>query len=63
MKIVACYWDVPTNMLRILCDCGEKFDHRADRWFAKCPSCKEVEHLSELRNRWVDDHEANQMQS
>ena len=51
VKIVDAEWTPQINMMVILCDCGVRFRHRADRWHVRCPQCGRRDHLRELRNR------------
>jgi acetone carboxylase gamma subunit len=54
MQIVDAYWTQIVNMLVIVCDCGYRFDHRADRWRLRCPRCGALDRLDKLRDRYVN---------
>jgi hypothetical protein len=54
MKIVDARWTKKINMLVILCACNKTFEHRADRWAVKCPTCSRVAHLHDLREQYSD---------
>jgi hypothetical protein len=38
-QAVDAYWTPQVNIYYLLCTCGEIFQHRADRWLARCPVC------------------------
>ncbi|KKN08647.1 hypothetical protein LCGC14_1054640 [marine sediment metagenome] len=58
MKITGAKWTPQVNMLLISCLCGNEFLHRSDRWKPKCPKCRTVGHLKQLR----EDYAFNQLQ-
>jgi hypothetical protein len=39
-RLIDARWTPQVNMLLIECSCGERFEWRADRAFAECPSCE-----------------------
>lgn len=53
MMIVDARWTSRVNMLIVRCDCGNKWEHRADRWRVSCPQCGRSERLDMVRERWV----------
>lgn len=57
MKIVGAWWTSVVNQLKIDCDCGEAFYHRADRWRVKCPICGRLADLGDLREAYVHANE------
>lgn len=50
MKIVDVRWTPQMNILTIECLCGKEFEHRADRWNARC-ACGRSENLGKVRER------------
>jgi hypothetical protein len=50
MKIIGAVWTTEINIYNIQCDCGYKFKHRSDRWMIRCPFCKKVNNVEDLRN-------------
>ncbi len=52
MRIVEAKWTPRVNVLTIECECGKLFDHRTDRWRAKCPKCGTVQDLGDIRERY-----------
>lgn len=48
MKILAVRWTPQVNILLIGCECGLKFDHRADRRYGRC-SCGRVADVIQLK--------------
>lgn len=57
MRIAGAKWSIKVNILKIECGCGRAFNHRADRWHVRCPTCKKMERLDVLRKRYVEDAE------
>ena len=55
MQIIGATWTPQVNILRIECECGARFDHRADRWQVCCPM-GHTSNLVPLRERWVQSH-------
>lgn len=49
MKIIDARWTPRVNMLMIECNCGNRFEHRADRWIVKCMNCMRQDHLQRMR--------------
>lgn len=39
MKIIDARWTPRVNMLLIECLCGNRFEHRSDRWIVRCRRC------------------------
>jgi predicted ATP-dependent serine protease len=56
MRIEDAYWQGDVNHLLIRCGCGERIDQRADRWLVRCPACGHKNNLSEIRERYVQEH-------
>jgi len=56
MRIVDVRWTPAINMLVIACECGRRFEHRADRWMVRC-SCGRREQIEEMRDRWLREHQ------
>jgi predicted RNA-binding Zn-ribbon protein involved in translation (DUF1610 family) len=52
MIIVDASWTPEVNWLKIRCSCGQHFEHRADRWWVRCPECGRREHIEVLRLRY-----------
>ena len=58
MRIESARWTAQVNKLFLRCDCGELFEHRADRWNATCPKCGKWGHLNAIRDEWVSQQTA-----
>jgi len=52
MKIIDARWTPGYNQLRILCECGRQFWHRADRRKIKCKHCWRTEDCIELKRNY-----------
>ena len=52
MRIIDATWTRGGNILHIHCDCGRRFQTRADRWKVKCGACRRLSHLGVLRDKW-----------
>lgn len=57
LKIVSAEWSPAVNLLWVVCDCGQLFRRRADRWRVRC-LCGAWEHLSTLREAYVAEANA-----
>ena len=53
MKLLRVKWAIPVNMCIITCDCGARFEHRADRMQVWCIKCGRIARLNVLREVWV----------
>ena len=51
MRIVDVRWTPVVNMYVVQCECGAKFEHRADRWRATCQKCGASVGVQELRDQ------------
>jgi len=52
MLIVGARWTPKVNMLMICCThCGNRFEHRADRWKVMCVKCGKYDSLKKIRQR------------
>ena len=49
MKIIGAGWTPKYNLLEIRCSCKRIFDTRADRHNVKCPFCKKMTKVYNLR--------------
>jgi hypothetical protein len=49
-RILDAEWGPLYNNLKLQCPRGHEWEHRCDRWIAKCPKCNWQEHLSTIRN-------------
>ena len=56
MRIVDARWTQAINMLVIACECGRRYEHRADRWVVRCP-CGRTARIEQLRDRWLKEHQ------
>ncbi len=54
MKIVGARWGPTVNILKIMCSCGQEFQHRADRWRVRCPECGQSVEPRQLHGHHVD---------
>lgn len=54
MRILGAEWRPGGNILQVLCDCQKLFDHRADRWIAKCPHCGNHDRVNRMRQEDLD---------
>ena len=53
-RIIGARWTPKVNMLKIRCGrCDAIFEHRADRWTVRCPSCGKQGGLGKIRHNWV----------
>jgi len=50
MKLIHTSWTPEVNMHVIACDCGKRFEHRADRFKVRCQSCGNAADLGVLRD-------------
>ena len=57
MQIMGARGTPQVNILRIACECGARFDHRADRWAVRCPM-GHTSNLAPLREHWLQSHRA-----
>jgi hypothetical protein len=55
MRIINAWWTEDVNILVIKCNCKSEFPHRADRWKVKCPNCKMLGDLGEIRDRYAEE--------
>ena len=53
MRIIDAVWRSAINWLIIECRCGEKFEHRANKWLITCPRCGNKENLHSVRMKFV----------
>jgi len=54
MKIVDAKWTKKYNVLVIKCHvCNTEFEHRADRWYARCTYCHTQERLDKIRDHYL----------
>lgn len=54
MTIVDAKWTPKFNILIIKCHiCNTEFEHRADRWNARCTYCYQYERLDKIRDNYV----------
>jgi Zn finger protein HypA/HybF involved in hydrogenase expression len=54
MTIVEAKWTSEFNILVIKCHiCDTEFEHRADRWNARCPYCHTIERLNIIRDNYL----------
>jgi hypothetical protein len=53
IAITGARWTPRVNMIQMKCQCGKVFEHRADRWWAQCPECRNRDNLGPIRNRYV----------
>lgn len=54
MTIVDAKWTPKFNILIIKCHiCNTEFEHRADRWNARCTYCHTQERLDIIRDNYV----------
>jgi hypothetical protein len=49
MEILDAHWTPKVNILKIQCDCGNQFLHRADKTTIVCPACKRIENCLKLK--------------
>lgn len=54
IRIAAAMWTPRYNVLGMLCDCGERFAHRSDRWTVRCPKCYAKGNLGDIRDYYVE---------
>ena len=52
-------WTPEINMLEMLCNCGNVFEHRADRWRVACPKCGIRSNLKYLRQFLAQKRESS----
>lgn len=55
MRIINAKWRPDVNRLIVSCSCRKIFAHRADRWWAHCPTCGCKENLRVLRERYCNE--------
>jgi len=54
-RIIDVRWTPQINMLKMRCGgCDAIFEHRADRWTVRCPSCGKQGGLAKIRQDWVN---------
>lgn len=53
MKILTANWMPNVNWLTMLCDCGEQFETRADRWRIVCPHCGRRSNMDDVRHEYL----------
>ena len=53
MKIMAANWTAKFNSLLVKCDCGNLFNHRADRWIVVCSACGNKINMEEIRSEYA----------
>ena len=52
MRLVGAAWSPTVNQMVIICQCGARFFHRADRWRVAC-RCGAVAGLGALRDEYA----------
>jgi len=58
-KIIDVRWTPTVNVLAIKCGhCDSVFEHRADRWTVRCPTCKAQFSLNKIRDIYVKRKDA-----
>lgn len=53
MKIIDVIWTPVINKIKVLCDCGNTFIFRIDRWQTICYNCGRKEYIDKLRNEFI----------
>lgn len=43
MTVIDAYWTPHVNHIRVVCDCGQLFDHQTRISLARCPRCGRAE--------------------
>jgi hypothetical protein len=59
IRIAAAMWTPSYNVLGMVCICGNRFAHRADRWTVRCPVCYTKGNLGAIREHYVNEGFAN----
>jgi len=56
-KIIDARWNYKINILIIRCGaCKALFEHRADRFTVRCPTCGKQGELTKMREEWAVTH-------
>ena len=53
MRITNARWTAEINYLAIKCDCGAKFERRADRVKVVCPECGKIGNMHKIKEKGV----------
>jgi len=59
-KIIGARWTPTINMIQIKCSCSSIFEHRADRWTVRCPSCSRQYNIQKLRDKYLEVRRRNE---
>lgn len=56
LRIIEAVWTPKANLLVIMCDCGNTFQHPTDRWTVRCPKCNSSVNVALLRDEYARDN-------
>jgi len=62
IEIVDAKWTPQVNMYIMRCGRGHTWEHRSDRWWARCPICNEAGHTHKIRCNAVGDYDEQRIQ-
>lgn len=51
IKVIDGYWTKDGIILKMKCECGEKFEQKSWKRKVKCPKCKSIGDLIKIKNK------------